>query len=106
MLQARCLRHSAPGPAGIDIADTVIMSISTQAGRYAQRRLVRRLGKSIPYVGAAVALLTLGSAIRRKGWMGGSLDAALNAVPFVGGIKNAAEVVRGRDFIRDKRVAG
>jgi hypothetical protein len=89
--------------AGIDIAHDRSMSISTQASRYAQRRLTRRLGKSIPYIGTAIALLTLGSAIRRKGWLGGTLDAALNAVPFVGGMKNAAEVVRGRDFIRDRR---
>jgi hypothetical protein len=31
-------------------------------------------------------------------------DSALNAIPFVGGLKNAVEVVRGRDFIRDREV--
>jgi hypothetical protein len=82
------------------------MSISTQASRYAQRRLAHRIGKSIPYFGAAIALLTLGAAVRRKGLFRGSVDTALNAIPFVGGVKNAAEVVRGRDFIRDKRVVG
>ena len=78
------------------------MSISSQASRYAQRRLAKRLGKSIPYIGAAIALLTLRSAIRRKGLFGGSLDAALNAIPFLGGAKNVAEVYRGRDFIKDR----
>jgi hypothetical protein len=78
------------------------MPIHQQALKYGQRRLLRRVGRSLPWVGAAVALVTLGSAIRRKGFLGDTLDSALNAVPFVGGMKNAAEVVRGRDFIRDR----
>lgn len=78
------------------------MAIQQQALRYGQRRLLRRLGRSVPYLGAAVALVALGSAIRRKGLFGGTVDSVLNAVPFVGGVKTAAEVVRGRDFIRDK----
>ena len=58
----------------------------------------------MPWIGVAVALLTVGAAIRRKGVVGGTLDSALNAIPFVGAAKNVAEVVRGRDFIRDRRV--
>ena len=80
------------------------MAIRDQALRYGQRRLKRRVARSIPWIGALVALATLGSAIRRKGLFGGTLNAALDAIPFVGGAKNAAEVYRGRDFIRDKRV--
>ena len=80
------------------------MAIQQQAIRYGQRRILKRVARSIPYVGVAVALVTLGSAIRRKGMFGGTLDSALNAIPFVGGMKNVAEVVRGRDFIRDREV--
>jgi hypothetical protein len=76
------------------------------ATRFGQIRLARRVARSLPWVGAAIALYTLGSAIRRKGLVGGAMDTALNAVPFVGGVKNAAEVIRGRDFIRDRPVAG
>ena len=75
-----------------------------QASRYAQIHLARRVGRSLPWIGAAIALVTLGSAIRRKGVVGGALDTALNAVPFLGGVKNAAEVYRGRDFIRDREI--
>jgi hypothetical protein len=71
---------------------------------YGQRRLIGRVGRSIPWLGAAVALLAVAAAIRRKGVVGGTLDTALNAIPFVGAMKNTAEVVRGRDFIRDRRV--
>jgi hypothetical protein len=78
------------------------MPIQQQALKYGQRRLLKRAGRSLPWIGAAVALVTLGSAIRRKGFLGGTLDSALNAVPFLGGMKNAAEVIRGRDFIRDR----
>jgi hypothetical protein len=76
------------------------------ATRFGQIRLARRMARSLPWFGAAIALYTLGSAIRRKGFLGGTMDTALNAVPFVGGVKNAAEVIRGRDFIRDRSVAG
>jgi hypothetical protein len=80
------------------------MTMRDQALRYGQRRLNRRVAKSLPWIGALVAIATVGGAIRRKGFFGGSLDSALNAIPFVGGAKNIAEVYRGRDFIRDKRV--
>ncbi len=75
-----------------------------QASRYGQIRLAQRVGRSLPWIGAAIALVTLGSAIRRKGFVGGAVDTALNAVPFLGGVKNFAEVYRGRDFIRDRQI--
>jgi hypothetical protein len=78
------------------------MSITRTAARYGQRRLARRLSRSLPWIGSAIALITLGAAIRRKGMVGGTVDTALNAVPFVGGIKLLAEAVRGRDFIRGR----
>lgn len=80
------------------------MGIARQLQQYAGRRLTRRLYRSMPWIGGAVALAALGGAIRRKGFFRGTLDTALDFVPFVGGAKNLAEVARGRDFIRDKRV--
>ena len=56
----------------------------------------------MPWLGAVIALFTLGTAIRRKGVFGGTLDTALDFTPFVGAAKNMAEVGRGRDFIRDR----
>lgn len=56
----------------------------------------------MPWIGAAVALATVASTVRRKGWFGGAADSALNATPFVGAIKNAAETIRGRDFFPDR----
>jgi hypothetical protein len=82
------------------------MAISKQVKQYASRRLTRRLYRSMPWIGSVVALITIGAAIRRKGWFGGTVDTALDFIPFVGGAKNIAEAARGRDFIRDKRVAG
>jgi hypothetical protein len=60
--------------------------------------------RTVPFIGALVALATLGRAIRRKGFFRGSVDTALDFTPVVGGIKNAAEIARGRDLIRDKPV--
>lgn len=62
----------------------------------------RRMSKSLPVIGAAIAVVTVASAMRRKGVISGLLDSVLNAVPFVGAAKNATEVVRGRDFFPDR----
>jgi hypothetical protein len=82
------------------------MTIQQQVQRYGQRRLGRRVARALPWIGTAFALATLASRIRRKGLMRGTADTALNAMPVVGPLKSLAEVVRGRDFLRDKRVAG
>jgi hypothetical protein len=80
------------------------MAMTTQFKQYATRRATKKLTRAVPYLGALVALLTLGSAIRRKGWFGGALDTALDFTPVVGTVKNMCEVGRGRDFIRDRAV--
>lgn len=82
------------------------MGILRHASQYGSRRLTRRLFRSVPWLGGAIALFALGSAIRRKGVFGGTADTALDFVPFVGGAKNLAEAARGRDFISDKRPTG
>lgn len=79
------------------------MAITRQLTRYAGHRLTRRLYRSVPWIGGLFALATIGSTIRRKGLVGGTLDTALDLTPFVGGAKNLVEAGRGRDFIRDKR---
>jgi hypothetical protein len=80
------------------------MGVNHQIRQFATRRVTRKLTRAVPYVGAVVALLTLGSAIRRKGWLGGAFDTALDFTPIVGTVKNMCEVGRGRDFIRDRAV--
>lgn len=78
------------------------MGMSRQFRQYATRRATRKLTRAVPLLGAVVALITVGGAIRRKGWLGGAVDTALDFTPVVGTIKNMAEVGRGRDFIKDK----
>ena len=65
-------------------------------------RMSRRLSRSLPIIGVAIAVVTVASAMRRKGVISGALDSALNAVPLVGAAKNVVEVVRGRDFFPDR----
>ena len=77
------------------------MAMTTQLSRYVGRRLTRRLTRAIPWIGGAIALITLARAIRRKGFLGGTVHTALDFIPFVGGAKTLAEVARGRDFIPD-----
>ena len=78
------------------------MARTTQLQSYAGRKIARRLTRSIPYIGAAIAILTVGSAIRRKGLVRGVVNSGLDAIPFVGGAKNLAEAARGRDFLADR----
>jgi hypothetical protein len=78
------------------------MGITGQVVQYGQRRVARKLLRAAPWLGSLVALATLGAAIRRKGMMRGTVDTTLDFIPFVSGIKNVAEAVRGRDFLRDK----
>ncbi len=78
------------------------MGITRQARQYGQRQIAKKLLRSAPWLGSIVALATLGSAISRKGPIRGMLDTMLDFIPFVGGLKNAAEMARGRDLIRDR----
>jgi len=78
------------------------MNIGAKLKQYAGRRITRRLSRSLPWIGSALALVTLGKAVKRKGFVGGTLDTALDFIPFVSGMKNIVEVGRGRDFFPDK----
>ena len=78
------------------------MGIRHQLSQYAQRRMTRRLYRSVPWIGGFIALVTIGRAMRRKGFVGGAVDTVLDFIPFVGAAKNMAEVTRGRDFIPDR----
>jgi hypothetical protein len=86
-------------------APTVFMAVTQHIGQYARGRMIRRASRSMPWIGALIALFAVGSAMRRKGAIGGAVDTALDVMPGVGAMKNAVEAFRGRDFIKDKNVA-
>ena len=71
-------------------------------GEYLPERASRRLAKALPWIGAAIAVLTVLETMKRKGMVRGGVDTALNALPVVGTVKNVAETVRGRDFLADR----
>jgi hypothetical protein len=78
------------------------MTIAHRIATWGGARLSRRVSRSLPWIGAGIALATVASTMRRKGVISGALDTGLNAMPFVGAAKNAIEVVRGRDFFPDR----
>jgi len=86
------------------LATSKAMGISQQIGQYATRKATKRLYKAIPWIGAAVAVVTVGQTMRRKGMFRGALDVLLDFTPVVGTVKNLAEAGRGRDFIPDRRL--
>lgn len=79
------------------------MGITQQAMQFGQRRLTRKMIRAVPFLGAVVALATVGRAMKRKGMFGGVVDTTLDFIPYVGAVKNTMEIVRGRDFIKDRR---
>jgi hypothetical protein len=64
-------------------------------------QVAKRAAKMVPFGGAAVALILVGSDIRKKGVVRGLINSGLDAIPGVGLAKNAVELFRG-DFIADK----
>ena len=79
------------------------MALSNRLTRWGTARLSRRVSRSIPILGAAIAAAAVFSTMRRKGVIGGVLDTSLNAMPGIGAAKNAVEFARGRDFFPDRR---
>ena len=88
--------------AGTLLAKFRCMTIAHRIASWGGARLSRRVSKSLPWVGAVIAVATVASTLRRKGVISGTLNTGLNAVPFVGAAKNIIEVVRGRDFFPDR----
>src|SRR5688500_903560 len=88
--------------AGMPFAPEPSMSIGQKLTRWGGVRLSRRLRRSVPVLGTVIAVATIAATIRRKGVVSGTLDTGLNATPFVGAIKNAVEILRGRDFFPDR----
>jgi hypothetical protein len=63
--------------------------------------LAKRLIKPIPIIGSIVAVGLAGYAIKKKGFLRGSLHVGLDVTPLVGTAKNVVEIFTG-DLIRDK----
>jgi len=83
------------------------MALTNRVARWGGARLSRRLSRSMPIIGAAIAVATVFATMRRKGVIGGAFDTGLNAMPGIGAAKNALELARGRDFFPDRpRVPG
>ena len=70
-------------------------------GKRVGASVLRRVAKPIPVVGTVVVLATAYGVLRRKGLMRGSVDIALDSIPFIGTAKGLVEIVRG-DLIPDK----
>ena len=90
------------GSFGNLIAISASMAASHRLTRWAGARLSRRVSRSIPILGAAIAAATVVATMRRKGVLGGAIDTGLNAMPGIGAAKNAIELIRGRDFFPDR----
>lgn len=61
----------------------------------------KRIARSVPYLGTAMALGMVGYDIKRKGFVKGVLNSGIDAIPFVGAGKNVIEFFTG-DFFPDK----
>ena len=77
-------------------------NLTNHVARWGSARLSRRISRSLPILGAAIAVATVFATMRRKGVIGGVFDTGLNALPGIGAAKNAIEIARGRDFFPDR----
>jgi hypothetical protein len=77
------------------------MGLLNRLTRYGGARVSRRLSRSLPLVGTALAFALAARAARSKGIVRGAADTGLNAMPVVGTIKNLIEVFTG-DWFADK----
>jgi hypothetical protein len=64
-------------------------------------RIAVRAAKTIPVLGAAVAVGLIGHEIKKKGLIKGVVNTALDATPVLGATKNAIEIFTG-DWFSDK----
>ena len=74
------------------------MGAARRVGRWAGLKMARRVSRSVPLVGTALAVAFVGRAVQRKGWLRGLADTALDATPIVGALKAGVELVRGDLF--------
>lgn len=69
------------------------------AGRLAKKVAVfgvtRRLLRSVPLLGPSLAAYAGYSNVKRKGWVRGGVDTALDLTPVVGSVKAVVELFRG-----------
>ena len=79
------------------------MATGNRVGKWAGRKLARRLGKSVPIIGTAVAVAYLAHSVKRKGLVGGLAHTALDALPIVGAVKNGIELFTD-DWFPDRPV--
>lgn len=63
--------------------------------------LAKRLIKPIPIIGSLLAIGLAGYAIKKKGFLRGSVHVGLDVTPVVGTAKNVVEIFTG-DLIADK----
>lgn len=87
--------------AAVNNQDSKTKSAAKRVARAGGWVLVKRLSKSIPFAGTVIAIGLAGQSIRRKGWVKGSIDAGLDAIPIVGTAKTVVEIFTG-DLISDK----
>ncbi len=64
-------------------------------------RLAIKAAKSVPVVGAAVAVGLVAYEVKKKGLIKGLVNTALDATPIIGVTKNAIEMITG-DWLPDK----
>jgi len=67
--------------------------------------VIKRVAKSVPYVGSALAIGLVGYNVKKKGLVRGVVDSGLDAIPIIGTAKNITEFFTG-DLIPAKKVSG
>ncbi len=64
-------------------------------------QVARRAARSVPFGGTVLAVVLVGTDVRKKGLLLGLINSGIDAIPIVGLAKNSIELFRG-DLLPDK----
>ncbi len=64
-------------------------------------KLAKKILKKVPVFGILVNLYFYAESVEEKGFVGGTADAVLDSIPFVGVVKGVGEICIGEDLIPD-----
>jgi hypothetical protein len=76
--------------------------LAAKAGKSVMKRVGKgvKSGKAIPVIGSFVSIIFWASDVQAKGWVGGTINTGLDAIPLFGTSKMIAEAI-GDDLIPD-----
>jgi len=85
-----------------EVAERVAKRAAKEAAQSTGKRAGKRGAKMIPGIGIAVGIGFYAEDVHARGFVHGTANTCLDAVPYLGAAKGASEIGTGKDWIPDK----